>query len=344
MRRQTYCQLDYGDAANPYRVTEEIDGNGHVTRFEYDGNGQRTRHIVAFAGAIDFYWPRSRRWRVRPGIFSRCRFLTERRRLRFRCREARCRLHKWGRERDVPYLSVREGARCSAGLLPQAWGSSRSWLSRLSRPVSIHGESSSYILEQAVAVSASACHTSIESPPRFKGRVWSALLGPSILVSFLHLGCVDQEPVTRIPGRGPVAEISQYGHRIHVTGAEGTALRELISLDGFGDIKPSFLSTENWSLLGELPAPDLYYDGLLWDLGGQPAAVQVIRRVNQENGKPYYLLRLKLYTLTPLDYVQPSVRTQLPDGRFSDIGFDGSDGGRASLVRRSDGIFIYWYE
>ncbi len=46
-------QLAYEDAANPYRVTEEVDGRGHVTRFEYDASGQRTRRIEAFETALE---------------------------------------------------------------------------------------------------------------------------------------------------------------------------------------------------------------------------------------------------------------------------------------------------
>jgi len=37
----------YEDPDNPLRVTEETDGRGHVTVFEYDANGQMTRRIEA---------------------------------------------------------------------------------------------------------------------------------------------------------------------------------------------------------------------------------------------------------------------------------------------------------
>ena len=46
-------QLAYEDGANPYRVTEEIDGRGHVTKFSYDGNGRRTSRIEAFDTALE---------------------------------------------------------------------------------------------------------------------------------------------------------------------------------------------------------------------------------------------------------------------------------------------------
>jgi YD repeat-containing protein len=46
-------QLTYGDAANPYRPTQEIDGKGHVTRFAYDVNGQMTSRIEAFGTALE---------------------------------------------------------------------------------------------------------------------------------------------------------------------------------------------------------------------------------------------------------------------------------------------------
>ncbi len=46
-------QLAYDDGANPYRVTEETDGRGHVTRFAYDGNGRLTSRIEAFASPLE---------------------------------------------------------------------------------------------------------------------------------------------------------------------------------------------------------------------------------------------------------------------------------------------------
>ncbi|MEM7586841.1 MAG: hypothetical protein AAF560_25855, partial [Acidobacteriota bacterium] len=46
-------QLAYGDGANPYRVTETIDGRGHVTRYTYDGDGRRTSRIEAFGTALE---------------------------------------------------------------------------------------------------------------------------------------------------------------------------------------------------------------------------------------------------------------------------------------------------
>ena len=46
-------QLAYEDPDHPYRVTAEIDGRGHVTRFEYDANGRRTRRIDAFGTALE---------------------------------------------------------------------------------------------------------------------------------------------------------------------------------------------------------------------------------------------------------------------------------------------------
>ena len=46
-------QLAYGDAANPYRPTQEIDGKGHVTRFADDVNGQMTSRIEAFGTAFE---------------------------------------------------------------------------------------------------------------------------------------------------------------------------------------------------------------------------------------------------------------------------------------------------
>ncbi|MEM7355824.1 MAG: hypothetical protein AAF657_33720, partial [Acidobacteriota bacterium] len=46
-------QLTYDDPANPFRVTEEADGRGHVTRFEYDANGQQTRRLEAFGTPLE---------------------------------------------------------------------------------------------------------------------------------------------------------------------------------------------------------------------------------------------------------------------------------------------------
>ena len=46
-------QLSYEDALNPYRVTQEIDGRGHVTRFSYDLNGRRTSRIEAFDTTLE---------------------------------------------------------------------------------------------------------------------------------------------------------------------------------------------------------------------------------------------------------------------------------------------------
>ncbi len=46
-------QLTYDDPVNPYRVTEQIDGRGHVTRFTYDGNGRTTSRIEAFGTPLE---------------------------------------------------------------------------------------------------------------------------------------------------------------------------------------------------------------------------------------------------------------------------------------------------
>jgi RHS repeat-associated protein len=46
-------QLTYGDAANPLRPTQEIDGNGTVTLMAYDLHGQMTSRIEAFGTALE---------------------------------------------------------------------------------------------------------------------------------------------------------------------------------------------------------------------------------------------------------------------------------------------------
>ncbi len=46
-------QLVYDDPVNPYRVTEEVDGRGHITRFTYDGNGRTTSRIEAFGSPFE---------------------------------------------------------------------------------------------------------------------------------------------------------------------------------------------------------------------------------------------------------------------------------------------------
>jgi len=46
-------QLAYEDAANPMRPTQEIDGNGTVTRFAYDSHGQVTSRIEDFGGGLE---------------------------------------------------------------------------------------------------------------------------------------------------------------------------------------------------------------------------------------------------------------------------------------------------
>ena len=66
-------QLAYGDAANPYRVTQETDGRGHVTKFEYDGNGQTTRRIEAFGTALE----RETTWTYEPGFPAFVATMTE---------------------------------------------------------------------------------------------------------------------------------------------------------------------------------------------------------------------------------------------------------------------------
>ncbi len=46
-------QLAYEDSVNPYRVTQETDGRGHVTKFAYDGNGRLTSRIEAFGSTLE---------------------------------------------------------------------------------------------------------------------------------------------------------------------------------------------------------------------------------------------------------------------------------------------------
>lgn len=46
-------ELVYGDSANPFRPTEEVDGRGTVTRYEYDLNGMMTSRIDAFLTALE---------------------------------------------------------------------------------------------------------------------------------------------------------------------------------------------------------------------------------------------------------------------------------------------------
>jgi hypothetical protein len=46
-------QLTYGDPANPFRPTQEVDGDGTVTVMAYDVNGRMTSRIEAFGTALE---------------------------------------------------------------------------------------------------------------------------------------------------------------------------------------------------------------------------------------------------------------------------------------------------
>ena len=46
-------QLTYGDPANPFRATQEVDGSGTVTVMAYDVHGQMTSRIEAFGTSLE---------------------------------------------------------------------------------------------------------------------------------------------------------------------------------------------------------------------------------------------------------------------------------------------------
>jgi len=46
-------QLLYEDPANPFRVTQETDGRGHITRFAYDSEGRQISQIEAFQTLLE---------------------------------------------------------------------------------------------------------------------------------------------------------------------------------------------------------------------------------------------------------------------------------------------------
>ncbi|MCG8460634.1 MAG: hypothetical protein MI919_30500, partial [Holophagales bacterium] len=46
-------QLGYNDPSNPYRVTDQTDGRGNVTKYQYDLNGQVTSRIEAFTTPLE---------------------------------------------------------------------------------------------------------------------------------------------------------------------------------------------------------------------------------------------------------------------------------------------------
>ncbi len=175
-----------------------------------------------------------------------------------------------------------------------------------------------------------------------------------VFVSTVSASCHSGEDTSiRVPGTGPVYRIVIEGNDddFQVDGTESSSLSSLIRLGSFGNLRPDLVRNRDWDQFGELPAPVSGAGGRLWIwwTEGSTAARQIIGRVDPEYGKPYYLLRLKLYTRTPLDFIQPEVRRQLVqlkqfDAGFSSIFFYSGGGGEASLCREEDGTYIYWYE
>ncbi len=175
----------------------------------------------------------------------------------------------------------------------------------------------------------------------------------AILLSFVLVGCNSGEDTyVEIPGTGPVYKISAEGNnKFWIEGTKSSNLSSLIRLESFGNLRPELVRSRDWDQFGELPDPVPGAGGRLWSwwVEGSTAARQIVGRVDSEYGKPYYLLRLKLYTRTPLDFVQPEVRRRLVqleqfDAGFSSISFYSGGGGEASLRREEDGAYIYWHE